>query len=256
MAASRAECRLALQLQRQTSGDVGAEAIARGEQRRGRRGRGRGSHPRNYSSVDETTAEIWRVELDESPLPLSGQLSAAERERAGRIRDPAAGHRWAVSRWALRELLGRRLGLAPAAVELELSEHGKPRLATPAGLEFNLSHSGGIALVALAAVPVGVDVEAVAPRGRDLAALAARALDPAEAEAIAAADPAERPGLFFPAWARHEARLKCGGGGFGGPAPRGPIAVADLELGPGYAGAVAVAAERPPNVRLYRLDLS
>ncbi len=207
-------------------------------------------------ALAEGEAHLWSVDLEADGTIPDGVLTGAEQARRRRIRDAAAGRRWAVSRSALREILGRYVGRAPGAVELELSKHGKPRLATPAGLEFNLSHSGGIALVALAAVPVGVDVEAVAPRGRDLAALAARALDPAEAEAIAAADPAERPGLFFPAWARHEARLKCGGGGFGGPARRGPIAVADLELGPGYAGAVAVAAERPPNVRLYRLDLS
>lgn len=199
--------------------------------------------------------EIWRLELDRSPAPPRGVLSAAEQERAERLRDRAAGHRWAVSRWALRELLGRRLDRAPGAIELTLGERGKPRLAEPAGFEFNVSHSGGLAVVALAALPVGVDVEAVAPRGRDLAALAARALPPAEATAIGAAEPAERRALFFAAWTRHEARLKCGGGGFGGPPPSGPVAVAELELGDGYAGAVAIAAEQPPLVRIYRLDL-
>lgn len=199
--------------------------------------------------------KIWRVDLDAAPAPPPGLLSAAERERAERIRDPAGGRRWAASHWALRELLGRRLGLAPGAVELALGEHGKPELAAPAELEFNLSHSGGLALIALAGAPVGVDVEEVKPRGSDLAALAARVLDPEMAAAVAAAAPEQRPALFFPAWARHEARLKCGGGGFGGPPPSGPVAVADLELGPGYAGAVALAGELAPEVSLYRLDL-
>jgi 4'-phosphopantetheinyl transferase len=205
--------------------------------------------------VDDLAVEIWRVELDRSPAPPRGLLSAAEQERAERLRDRAAGQRWAVSRWALRELLGRRLDRAPAAVELALGERGKPRLAEPAGLEFNLSHSGGLAVVALATLPVGVDVEAVVPRGRDLAALAARALPPAEAAAIAAAEADERPALFFAAWTRHEARLKCGGGGFGAPPPSEPVTVAELELGADYAGAVAIAGERPPLVQLYRLDL-
>lgn len=198
---------------------------------------------------------LWCVDLDPATEPPSGALSAGERVRAERLRSGRARRRWAASRQALREILGRYVGQAPGAIELELGEHGKPRLAEPAGLEFNLSHSGGLALVALATVPVGVDVEAVVPRGRDLAALAARALDPAEAAVIAAAAPGERPALFFAAWTRHEARLKCGGGGFGGPPPSGPVTVSDLELGPDYAGAVAVAAEQPPLVQLYRLDL-
>lgn len=204
--------------------------------------------------MQATSVEIWRADLDEAPEPPPGLLSAAERERAARIRDAVAGRRWAASRWALRELLGRRLGADPATVELALGAQGKPRLAVPAGFEFNLTHSGALALVALAAGPVGVDVEQVKPRG-DLAALARRALGPAEAAAVAAAAPAERPGVFFPAWARHEARLKCGGGGLGGPPPPDPVAVADLELGPGYAGAVAVPGRRAPAVRLYRLEL-
>jgi 4'-phosphopantetheinyl transferase len=203
--------------------------------------------------VEANAVEIWRVDLDAAPAPPPGLLSAAEAERAAGIRDPAAARRWAASRWALRELLGRRLGVAAGAVELALGEHGKPRLAA-GGPEFNLSHSGALALVALAAGPVGVDVEEVKSRATDLGALAARVLDPEEAAAIARAKPEERPALFFPAWARHEARLKCWGGGFGGPAP-GPVAVADLDLGPGFAGAVALAGTEPPAVGLYRLDL-
>lgn len=201
------------------------------------------------------TVEIWRVELDAAPAPPPGVLSGAEQERAEAIRDPAAGRRWAASRWALRELLGRRLDIAPAEVALAVGEHGKPHLVATAGTEFNLSHSGGLALVALAAGPVGVDVEELAPRRTDLARIARRVLDPATAAGIEAADPQLRPALFFPAWVRHEARLKCAGGGFGGPPPAGPVAVADLDLGPGYAGAVAIPGGRPPAVRLYELEL-
>ena len=196
--------------------------------------------------------KIWKIELDQLGEPARSPLSPSERERAERIRDPTAARRWAASRAALRELLGRRLGVAPTAVDLAVGAHGKPGLACPTGLEFNLSHSGGLALIALAEVPVGVDVEQVRARRTDLAAIAARALDPDTAAAIAAAEPERRPALFFPAWVRLEARLKCGGAGLGGPPAAGPVAVADLDLGPGYAGAVALAGEAAPAVELYR----
>ncbi len=198
---------------------------------------------------------VWRVDLDSAAKPPAGILSAAEHERAAAFRDPAAGLRWATARWALRAVLAARLGNEPSEIDLKHGPHGKPELAGPTpGLGFNLSHSGGLALVALAAGPVGVDVERVKPR-RNLGALAARALNAAEAEQIAGADGVRQAELFFAAWTRHEARLKCGGGGFGGPAPAGPVAVTQLKLGDGYAGAVAVPGEQPPEAIVYRLDL-
>jgi len=187
------------------------------------------------------------------PLPPRDEEVHVWRAELGGVE---RGKRRELARALLRELLGRYLGRAPEAVELALGEHGKPRLAgAQPQLEFNLSHSGELALVAVAAPgrPVGVDVEEVKRRGGDLAAVAARVLYPAEAAAIAAAPAEERAALFFPAWARYEARLKCGGGGIGGGPPSWPLRVAELDLGPGYAGAVALAGEQAPRLSLYRL---
>lgn len=200
--------------------------------------------------------DLWLADLDAAGPPPPRLLSAAEEERRSRIRTPEGGRRWAASRWGLRVVLGRYLARAPAAVELTSGEHGKPALAGDrGGLEFNLSHSGARALFAVTlAQPVGVDVEQVAPRG-DLLALAERGLDPDAAAAVRAADPERREAAFYAAWTAHEARLKCHGGGIGGPPPDGPIAVAALELGPGYAGAVAVPGEQTPQLRRYLLEL-
>jgi len=128
-------------------------------------------------------------------------------------------------------------------VELVRDEHGKPRLASePERLAFNLSHSGGLALVAVTrGREVGVDVEREKP-GRDLAALAERALAPEDAAAVRAAGEEERAPLFYDLWTRHEARLKCLGVGLGRPPawPAPPVAVEGLPIDPGYAAAVAV----------------
>lgn len=198
---------------------------------------------------------LWRVDLDAAAAPPRDVLTDAERERATRLRAAIDGRRWAASRWALREVLGRYLGEPPGEIELALGEHGKPALAVaPERLEFNLSHSGGLALVAVAARPVGVDVERIDP-GRHVLALAERALDPDTAAAVRSADPAARGAMFFTHWARHEARLKCHGGGIGGAPPDGPLTVADVDAGAGYAAAVAVPGTQAPATRLYRLEL-
>ncbi len=186
----------------------------------------------------------------------AGLLDGGELARARRLRSGVASKRWATSRWALREVLSRYLDEDPAAIALGRGEHGKPELASePARLEFNLSHSGELALVAVSrGRPVGVDVERIAPR-RDLLALAQRSLDSDAIRTVRAAGEGQRAAAFYAAWTRHEARVKCGGGGFGGPPPTAPLAVTQLDVGAGYAAATAVPGETAPAHRLYRLDL-
>ena len=121
------------------------------------------------------------------------------------------------ARAALGRILADALG-EPEPPALVQGENGKPRLAVePGRLAFNLSHSGGLALVALApgGIDVGVDVEKIKER-RDLARLAARWLPEADARAVAAVPPSEQAAAFYPAWTRHEARVKCTGIGLAG----------------------------------------
>jgi 4'-phosphopantetheinyl transferase len=163
---------------------------------------------------------VWRVELPEE-------------DRRGAARD------------ALAALLAEYLG-GDRAAELELAPSGKPRLARePDRLAFNLSHSGGLALIAVApgGTEVGVDVERLRPR-RDLARLAERWLPAADAAAVAAADAAEREAVFYAAWTRHEARVKCTGAGIAGAAPGPEVLAHQLEIDAGYAAAVAFEGSR------------
>lgn len=52
---------------------------------------------------------------------------------------------------------------------LAYAEHGKPYLVNHPSIHFNLSHSGTLAVCAVADVPVGVDVEVVHDHGEDVA---------------------------------------------------------------------------------------
>jgi 4'-phosphopantetheinyl transferase len=167
---------------------------------------------------------IWRVELP--------------------VEDPRG-----AARHALASLLAGYLGGAEAAA-LEFAENGKPRLARdPGRLSFNLSHSRRLALIAIApgGTEVGVDVERLRPR-RDLVRLAARWLPAADAAAIAAADEGRREALFYAAWTRHEARVKCTGAGLAGPAPGPEVVAHQLRIDEGYAAAVATVG--PPSILL------
>jgi 4'-phosphopantetheinyl transferase len=149
------------------------------------------------------------------------------------------------ARPAARAALGRILADAlgePEPPALEPGENGKPRLAVdPGRLAFNLSHSRGLALVALApgGLDVGVDLEWIKER-RDLARLAARWLPEDGALAVASVPPADQAAVFYPAWTRHEARVKCTGVGLAGRAPGARVTVVQLEIDAGYAAAVAI----------------
>jgi 4'-phosphopantetheinyl transferase len=196
-------------------------------------------HPRAGEEV-----HVWRAALDDPGWPGPTGLPTPERRRAAGFLSESAARRWTAARWALRGVLARYLGQAPGAIEIEPTETGKPRLAGSAGrLEFNLSHSGELALVAVArAGAVGVDVERVEP-DRDLLALAERALRVDAARAVKDADPAARGEIFYREWTRHEARLKCLGVGLAGADSGVAVDTADLDPGPGYAAAVAFSGE-------------
>src|SRR5205085_5179529 len=111
---------------------------------------------------------------------------------------------------------GHALRIAPEAVALRYRRHGKPELdpdcAPLAGeLRFNLSHSGERALIALARVEVGADVERLKPRRTD--DIARRFFVPGEQRRLFALPPVEREQAFFRLWTCKEAFLKVTGEG-------------------------------------------
>ena len=110
---------------------------------------------------------MWTAWLDvteEGVRFLWGVLSDDERGRAARFVRSEDQRKFVVARGALRRLLGLYLGKNPAAVRLGYSERGKPFVEDGAGITFNLSHSGELALYAIASARrVGIDVEKTRP---------------------------------------------------------------------------------------------
>ncbi|MGA0585297.1 MAG: 4'-phosphopantetheinyl transferase family protein, partial [Castellaniella sp.] len=101
-------------------------------------------------------------------LRLRRDLPEAEWRWITRLRRPDDRLRSLVGRALVRRLLGRCLGLTPAAIPLGAGPCGKPMLAAddsdaPSGSHpvphFNIAHSGGLVLVGVGPGPLGVDVE-------------------------------------------------------------------------------------------------
>jgi 4'-phosphopantetheinyl transferase len=193
--------------------------------------------------------EVWTASADQL-LPLAGCLSADERARAARLRMAAARASFVAGRVLLRRVLGSRLGCPPEALRFTLRPGGKPVAEGGGDLEFSLSHSAWVVLVAVTqAVPVGVDVERVRPLPE--AETIAAAYFPPEERAAYLRLPVPRPeAAFFRLWTGLEARVKATGCGWqaGRPSARG--ALHSWRPRPGYVAAVAVSGGENLAVRL------
>lgn len=109
----------------------------------------------------------------------------------------------------MRAHLGHWLGVAPGTLRFNYGMHGKPFL--PGGPAFNLSHSGGLACLAIHPdTPLGVDIE----RFRTVEdGVAKRFFSDAEYSGLSSVAPQQRADSFFRCWTRKEAMVKAMGGG-------------------------------------------
>lgn len=212
--------------------------------------------------------QLWRIDLDALASAESrwqAILSPDERDRASRFHFERDRLHFSAARACLRTLLGRYLGSEPQELRFRYSDKGKPELAQPhasSGLTFNLSHSGGVALIGLTRNrPIGVDIEHIRD-DFDTAAIAQRFFSAAEQERILKLPPDQQHRAFFRCWTLKEAFIKALGEGLSHPLHQFDVSVdaeapvslvtrpnaseAELwelhpvEAGAGYAAAVAV----------------
>ncbi len=168
---------------------------------------------------------IWSTHLESmSPADLeelSALLDSTEHARAARFHFERDRRHYLASHGLLRRLLGAALKQPPSALVFEYGLHGKPVIANDGQsrmLHFNLSHSSGWAMFALAwDREVGIDLESGSRLEHDdnsLSDLAGRILSTRELEIWRALpDAAERRGAFLRAWTRKEAYAKATGQG-------------------------------------------
>jgi 4'-phosphopantetheinyl transferase len=154
---------------------------------------------------------VFTGDLDAAPADGT-VLSADERERAARFRFERDRRRFVAGRSALRSLIASYLGAAPVEVEFGYGPQGKP-FVSGSTLSFNVSHSGGCALYAVASCfEIGVDVELL-DHARFDDGVAERFFSPQEVATLHTLRQAERPHAFLRCWTRKEAFIKARGEG-------------------------------------------
>ncbi|MBX7104525.1 MAG: alpha/beta fold hydrolase [Gemmataceae bacterium] len=178
------------------------------------------------------TAELCVFPLEATDAD-EAHLNESELRRARQFLKPSLGNRFVAGRSRMRQILGRRLGLAPSDVPLSTSPAGKPQLApgTVVDLRFNLAHSGDLGLFAVTeGIEVGVDLE----RHRkdvDFHGLAERYYAPGERAVVAAAK--DVICTFFGIWSGKEAYSKARGLGLNLPLDSYEIALGSNGLAAG-----------------------
>ena len=180
--------------------------------------------------LNPSEIHVWRVHLDRVQLVPP---TAGESARAARFQTPTLRRRYLRAHAALRSILRNATN---SRLDFALQEKGKPYLPQAPEIQFNLSRSKDMALVAVSLnIPVGVDIERVRPLAEH-AAIARRYFPPGENAPVSAQD-------FFHRWTRFEAILKAQGIGLYGAGLEleGEWMVQEIDAGANFAAAVAAA---------------
>ena len=214
--------------------------------------------PAVFPALGRGEIHLWCAWLDDHHLaasPNESPLSADERARAAAFHFDRDRRRYVAARLVLRRLLGRYLRTGPAALAFAYGPQGKPALTvsgSAADLQFNLSHSGPLALLALArSTRLGTDLEQLRELP-DLASLEERVFVAGDCPRQRALAPPARQDNFYRRWTQLEASGKFWGTGLDlDHAAPVPDQVEPADPAAGFIGCIAY--DGPPlRVRTYR----
>ncbi len=201
-------------------------------------------------SLEEDEVHVWQLDLD-GPPQSPDLLSTKEQERHGRFRHAQAARRYLNTRALTRRILAAYLGQAAPLLNIATAEGGKPCLPDH-GLEFNLSHSHGLGLLAVGRQPLGVDLEQL--RQVHYPARIARRMWGAETAArLQDMSNPDNQCLFFSHWTAMEARQKALGRGiFQQPVSETEASCRHFIPRDGFIAAIATTEARLPRLKFLK----
>jgi len=185
--------------------------------------------------------DVWQIDLE----PAGGLdaflevLDNQEKDRAHKFRFENHARHFIVAHAATRYILSTYCGIRAAELVFERNAYGKPFLAKSGTPLFNLSHSGGIAMCAVAQTgEIGVDIEKC--REIEERELARRFFSSIECIQLDALADEQKTAGFFACWTRKEAYIKAKGLGLSlplnefsvDPAPHRPAALIASDYAP------------------------
>lgn len=168
----------------------------------------------------EGTVHLWLASLKQPTAYLQSLqrlLSPDEVQKAERFYFEKDKNAYIAGRGMLRKILAAFLNTAPEQITFRYNPYGKPMLANPANIDFNLSHSHELAFYAVSRGSViGVDIEHIRPVNEfwEVARSYFSKNEIAMLETVAEARQLE---AFYNCWTRKEAYIKAKGEGLSMP---------------------------------------
>lgn len=180
---------------------------------------------------------IWRISISQNLHlydALLAKLSPAEVERANRYVYQIHRNRFVVRRGLQRLILGAYLQMPPTQLQFALGQNNKPYIGNgdTCNIQYNLSHSGDWALLAVSKGIIGCDIE-YAEASFQFSDILPDHFSADEAAYINQQDSTNR---FFVLWTRKEAILKGTGLGIGDHLQYTPALDGGHEMPPQIAG--------------------
>ena len=160
--------------------------------------------------LQPTQIDIWQYPLHTEYSSARALLNQNELTRADRYHFDRHRRRFTIARAMLRLILARYSHIPARELEFSENPYGKPQLVHAPRLQFNLSHSGDMALLAVGCdYPLGIDLEFFAARPYE--GIGSHMFSPAEVNALKNVPASLKPLSFFHVWAQKEALIKaCG----------------------------------------------
>jgi 4'-phosphopantetheinyl transferase len=178
--------------------------------------------PAFLPALSSNETHVWCFDLDDGAAARSRHLnvlSPKERDEANRFRSDLDRSRYIAAHGCLREILAAYLDIDPHEVPFAIDADGKPRiepLLRTNTLQFNMTHSAGLALYAVAqSCALGIDIEYVRPisRADDIVKWNFSLMEQAAWSGISASD---KTLAFLRCWTQKEAYVKATGLGLSG----------------------------------------
>ena len=235
-------------------------------------------------TLSSNQVHVWCICLDLLSLRfeyLKRLLSGDEVYRAMRFCFERDRIRFVITRAMLRVILSWYLRRKPGELCFSYTKYGKPVLADASddfAIDFNVSHSGGLALCAIARDrEIGVDIESIRPF-KNMEGIVMSMFSKQEKEVFSALPEYMKQEAFFNCWTRKEAYTKAVGRGLSYPLDKFSVsmmpgeparllevegeqneecrwALKEISPAPGYVAAVAAEVRRRQGIMVTRKNM-
>jgi 4'-phosphopantetheinyl transferase len=169
------------------------------------------------SELSEKKIHVFLLKLDVFNYEeLFSCLTTEEQSRANKLRIDDKRKQFVITRGLLKKILSIISNKEPKAISLLYEEHGKPYTNikyNKKNIEFNVSHSGDYALIAISLDnKVGVDIEKINIKIDNLS-LSNRFFSEIEKNALLELESDKQLDAFYQTWVKKESFIKAVGKG-------------------------------------------